>query len=101
MKRPFPRPCYPDEAKKEARAACGCSTELLRSHSSLPNQHLSSLCYRQVTAYLHERGVKGYVTLNVLLFDEELERAELTIRAIAASGADAVIIQVHAHHQDS
>ncbi len=48
--------------------------------------------------FLHERGVKGYVTLNVLLFDEELERAELTIRTIAASGADAVIIQVHAHH---
>jgi len=44
--------------------------------------------------YLHERGVKGYVTLNVLLFDEELQRAEQTIRVIAASGADAVIVQV-------
>lgn len=45
-------------------------------------------------AYLHERGVKGFVTLNVLLFDEELKRAEETIRVIAAGGADAVIVQV-------
>ena len=44
--------------------------------------------------YLHERGVKGYVTLNILLFDEELERAEDTIRVIAGSNADAVIVQV-------
>ncbi len=45
-------------------------------------------------AYLHERGVKGFVTLNVLLFDEELEKAEEAIRTIAAGGADAVIVQV-------
>ena len=46
--------------------------------------------------YLHERRVKGYVTVNVLLFDEELARAEETIRVIAGSGADAVIVQVDA-----
>ena len=46
--------------------------------------------------YLHERGVKGYVAMNILLFDEELERAEETIRVIAASNADAVIVQVNA-----
>ena len=51
-------------------------------------------CVLQVMAYLHERGVKGFVTLNVLLFDEELQRAEETIHIIAAGGADAVIIQV-------
>ena len=51
--------------------------------------------------YLHERGVKGYVTLNVLLFNEELEQAEQTIRTIASSGADAVIVQVHAHNHRS
>ena len=28
--------------------------------------------------YLHERGVRGYLTLNTLVFDEELERAEHT-----------------------
>lgn len=46
--------------------------------------------------YLHERGVKGYVAMNILLFDEELERAEETIRVIAASNADAIIVQVDA-----
>jgi putative protease len=29
-----------------------------------------------VMAYLHERGVRGFVTMNVLVFDEELAQAE-------------------------
>lgn len=44
-------------------------------------------------ATLHQRGVKGYVTFNTLVFDRELESATKTIEAIAASGADAIIIQ--------
>ena len=50
----------------------------------------------QVMDHLHERGVKGYVAMNILLFDKELERAEEAIRVIAASNADAVIVQVNA-----
>ena len=42
---------------------------------------------------LHAHGVKGYVTLNTLVFDGELERVERTIRACAAAGADAIIVQ--------
>lgn len=44
-------------------------------------------------AFLHERGVKGYVTLNTLVFDDELVSAEAAIRACAAAGVDAVIVQ--------
>lgn len=44
-------------------------------------------------AYLHEHGVRGYVALNTLVFDEELEAAEAAVRACAAAGADAVIVQ--------
>lgn len=44
--------------------------------------------------YLNERGVKGFVTVNVLVFDEELESVEKLIRHIATCGADAVIVQV-------
>ena len=43
--------------------------------------------------YLHDRGVKGYLTLNVLVFDEELAGAERLLRAAAAAGVDAAIVQ--------
>jgi len=43
--------------------------------------------------FLHEHGVRGYVTLNTLVFDEELENVENAVRACAAAGVDAVIVQ--------
>jgi len=43
--------------------------------------------------WLHERGARGYVTMNTLVFDEELEAVERAIRACAAAGVDAVIVQ--------
>ena len=43
--------------------------------------------------YLHERGVRGYLTLNTLVFDEELARAEALVRTAASAGADALIVQ--------
>ena len=43
--------------------------------------------------FLHEHGVRGYVALNTLVFDDELSAAEAAIRACAAAGADAVIVQ--------
>lgn len=42
---------------------------------------------------LHAHGVKGYVTLNTLVFDHELEAVEEAIRACAGAGADAIIVQ--------
>ena len=42
---------------------------------------------------LHARGVKGYVTLNTLVFPDELEDVEALIRKVAAAGVDAVIVQ--------
>lgn len=47
----------------------------------------------QMLAALHARGVKGYVTLNTLVFDHELVALERAIRACAAAGVDAVIVQ--------
>jgi len=43
--------------------------------------------------WLHGRGVKGYVTLNTLLFDRELDAAEELLSGISAAGADAIIVQ--------
>ncbi|MCB0092354.1 MAG: hypothetical protein KDE54_30905, partial [Caldilineaceae bacterium] len=42
---------------------------------------------------LHGRGVKGYVTFNTLVFDHELEEASRALAAIAAAGADSIIVQ--------
>src|ERR1041385_3789657 len=40
-------------------------------------------------AYLHGRGVKGYVTFNTLVFEDELEVAEQYLKTIIAAGVDA------------
>ncbi len=42
---------------------------------------------------LHQRGVKGYVTFNTLVFDHELKEATRALADIAAAGADSIIVQ--------
>src|SRR5476651_1861349 len=44
-------------------------------------------------AFLHRRGVKGYVTFNTLIFDNEFADAEDFLRSILAAGADAALVQ--------
>jgi U32 family peptidase len=43
--------------------------------------------------FLHARGVKGYVTFNTLVFENELVEAEDYARSIIAAGVDAAIVQ--------
>jgi putative protease len=47
----------------------------------------------EVMQTLHRRGVKGYVTFNTLVFAHELAEAARTLAAIAAAGADSIIVQ--------
>jgi len=47
----------------------------------------------ELMGFLHWRGVKGYVTLNTLIFQNELADAEQYLRSIIAAGVDAVIVQ--------
>ncbi len=42
---------------------------------------------------LHQRGVRGFITFNTLVFEHEIEEAAKTIAAIAEAGADALIVQ--------
>ncbi|MCA0352073.1 MAG: DUF3656 domain-containing protein [Chloroflexi bacterium] len=42
---------------------------------------------------LHQRGVRGFVTFNTLVFEHELREATRSLAAIAEAGADAVIVQ--------
>ena len=46
-----------------------------------------------VMAFVHRRGVRGYVTLNTLVFPSELAEFEQTVRQVAAAGVDAVLVQ--------
>jgi putative protease len=46
-----------------------------------------------VMAELHRRGVKGYTTLNTLIFPAELEDAERLVRQVTQAGVDAVLVQ--------
>ena len=43
--------------------------------------------------FLHRRGVKGYVTFNILVFENEMAEAEQYLRTMIAAGVDAAIVQ--------
>ncbi len=45
---------------------------------------------------LHQRGVRGYLTFNTLIYEHELSEAAKTIATIAKSGVDAIIVQDYA-----
>ena len=47
----------------------------------------------EIMAFLHSHGVKGYVTLNVLIFTDELSDAVAELQTLHDAGVDAVIIQ--------
>jgi putative protease len=43
--------------------------------------------------FLHRRGVKGYVTFNTLVFEDEMAAAEQYLRTLISAGADAALVQ--------
>ncbi len=47
----------------------------------------------ELMSWLHQRGVKGYVTLNTLVFTQELPAAEQYLRSMILAGVDAAIVQ--------
>ncbi|WP_164102427.1 U32 family peptidase [Candidatus Laterigemmans baculatus] len=47
----------------------------------------------EVLRQLHRRGLRGYVTLNTLVFPSELPRIAEALQRIAESGVDAVLVQ--------
>jgi putative protease len=55
------------------------------------NLHLDAL--PEVMSFLHERGVRGYVTLNTLVFPSELKTVEQHIVRLTEAGVDAVLVQ--------
>jgi putative protease len=47
----------------------------------------------EVMDWLHRRGVKGFLTFNVLVFPDELEQAAQLLLAAEGAGVDALIVQ--------
>ena len=47
----------------------------------------------ELMAFLHRRGVRGYVTFNTLVFTNELADAADYLRSIITAGVDAAIVQ--------
>ncbi len=47
----------------------------------------------ELMEFLHRHGVKGFLTMNTLIFTSEMKAAEQQLRKVAAAGVDALIIQ--------
>jgi len=47
----------------------------------------------ELMGFLHQRGVKGYLTLNTLVFASELPAMEKILHPMIAAGVDAAIVQ--------
>lgn len=47
----------------------------------------------EIMAFLHSYGVKGFLTFNILVFEDELRDAQELVEACINAGVDAVIVQ--------
>lgn len=66
---------------------------LERFNARMRAQNFTAADLPRLMEFLHRRGVKGYVTINTLVFPDELAAAEQYLRAIIAAGVDAAIVQ--------
>ncbi|MBW4627129.1 MAG: U32 family peptidase [Brasilonema octagenarum HA4186-MV1] len=64
-----------------------------RFNARMRAQNFTEADLPKLMEFLHRRGVKGYVTLNTLIFPQELREAEQYLRTIITAGVDAVIVQ--------
>ncbi|MBD2345709.1 U32 family peptidase [Anabaena subtropica] len=64
-----------------------------RFNARMRAQNFTEADLPALMAFLHLRGVKGYVTVNTLIFTQELTEAQQYLRTIIAAGVDAVIVQ--------
>ena len=65
---------------------CGFNARYRAQNFGLPD-------LEELASWLHRRSVKGYATLNTLVFPEELSKLAKVVEEIAAAGVDAVLVQ--------
>jgi len=81
-----------------ARAAVAAGADAIyfglpRFNARLRADNFTDVDLEELMEFLHRHGVKGFVTMNTLIFPRELEAAESQIRKLAAAGVDAMIVQ--------
>src|ERR1039457_3306661 len=64
-----------------------------RFNARMRAQNFTEADLPRLMAFLHRRGVRGYITLNTLVFENELADAEKYLCAMISAGVDAVIVQ--------
>jgi putative protease len=64
-----------------------------RFNARMRAQNFTEADLPELMAFLHRRGVKGYIALNTLIFPRELAAADQYLRTMIAAGVDAVIVQ--------
>ncbi len=60
----------------------------MRSHSA---NNFTTADLPKITAFCAEHGVKTYLTLNIICYDEDIKQVEATLEAAKAAGVSAVI----------
>lgn len=66
---------------------------LERFNARMRAKNLTQADLPELMSFLHRRGVRGYVTFNILVFANELADAEDYLRSMIAAGVDAAIVQ--------
>ncbi|MGN0526111.1 MAG: U32 family peptidase [Acutalibacteraceae bacterium] len=88
----------PAGAKEQLLAAvrCGANAVYLGCESFNARRNAENFTddgLKAAVKYCHLRAVKVYVTLNTIIFDDEISELYETVKTIAKCGADAVIVQ--------
>ncbi|HSM81641.1 MAG TPA: DUF3656 domain-containing protein [Nodosilinea sp.] len=101
--RPLPSPQWPELLAPAgnwdcARAAVENGADAIyfgldRFNARMRAENFTEADLPELMAFLHRRGVKGYVTLNTLVFPAELAEAEQYLKTMITAGVDAVIVQ--------
>ncbi len=64
-----------------------------RFNARMRAENFTSADLPELMSFLHQRGVKGYLTLNTLIFPNELTAVEEYLRTAIQAGVDAAIVQ--------
>ncbi|MDR1630912.1 MAG: U32 family peptidase [Oscillospiraceae bacterium] len=78
-------------AARSGADAVYLGTKLLNARRNAKNFTQEELL--DAVGFCHERGIRLYVTMNTLVFDDELATVRDEVRFLAQAGVDAVIVQ--------
>lgn len=88
----------PAGSYEAALAAIRCGADAVYLGSKFLNARRNAANFEErqlgeIVRYAHERGVKIYLTLNIMVLESELSQAVQAVQLAADSGVDAVIVQ--------